>query len=460
MANETTSKLTMIARGLGFEETAKSADALAQAQQRLLDNQVKLAAAQQSGSIGDVGNLTEEQQKLTSVIEALGGAQERDNLRTRDYLKLLREIHPQLAEFVDAGLSAVKVAGRLAQEQIDLNSVMGAAKNAVTQYGGAMKLIAAGSAVILGVQAALAAWQRITEETQRATQAANRYNEALAETNRQQREQQATIEDISDKRREGGLTAEQSEAARAVAVRVGTKFTQLDEGALNTVAGLLPGLDDTALAEAAFLRQIGELDISDKHRARTRMQILDRARAKNAGRIQGFFARETGQRDLNAALEQAQGRVVGTDQLEAFIASLPGNAFKGREADLAKLIQESLSVTPSDVPLLAKADSLGARVNRVAGSLAGDLKRVSVEGEDFIELREQAAAIRSRGTDAVAADVVETRQILRLLQNAIEKATGGTTVIQNNGRYIGADAASRKARTQNGESQRARIERE
>lgn len=440
MGAEAQSKLTMTAKGVGFEETAKAVDTLANAQHRLGFAQEALAEALKSGSIGEVGRLTDEVGTLKSVIDQLSSAQLATNAASRDYLKVLREINPSLAGFVDSMLSAVRVAGDLSGKNIDLANAVDFAKNAVSRYRSALGLLAAGSAAVAGIALLTKAWRENADEVKRAEEAVKKHNEALKETARARGERSSSLEAISDTRREGGFTAAEADAATQTVDRVRKRFPDLDESSINRAVALIPGADDKEIAEAAFLDQRGSLQVKAESSPENRRRRFERSRDRNSSALGTFIAREEEQRA--ALVRSAFGEVTGTSPnqgaFEKFIGTLPGNAYTGREKELAELGIE-----------FSKLEPLGGQ-----GAAGG--RGFAVSDED-LQTAQQNKFAADRGVSA--GDAGDTREAIRQLTRAIDRlASEPRTVNYNNSRIMGADAATRKARTVNGESQRARIE--
>ncbi len=118
---------------------------------------------------------------------------------------------------------------------------------------------------------------------------------ALNEWKRAQQDQQQTIESISNKRRGGGLTADQARAAEQQAASIGKRFGKsINTESINRAEALLggQGLSEEQMADAAFLMDAGKLELDEKASPQALRRAFDRASRRNAADVARFRARE------------------------------------------------------------------------------------------------------------------------------------------------------------------------
>ena len=203
MAEERTTRLTMVARAAGFDESARSVDVLAQAEAKLAETTAQLEQVKLTGTVAEVGKLEEQQQALKNVITEFAPEQEKLRVSTELYGGLLSKIHPELGSFVTGMLRGVNVAGRMATQQLDLTSIFKTATEAIGKNAGALALLGAGGAVALGIAAITSAVRKMGEEWERANKTIEQQTKAVNDLRAAQGEQRGSIEALSDLRRGG-----------------------------------------------------------------------------------------------------------------------------------------------------------------------------------------------------------------------------------------------------------------
>jgi len=361
MAGETTTRLTMFAEALGFDSTASSAEVLAAALKRLGETTEALQTARTSGAVGDISQLMEDEQILRQYIAELTPAQEKQevlNLSTRNFVGLLRQVSPGLAFYVEGLFRSVHVAGELANKNLELNDILKAGKDFITGNANGLALLGAGGAVVLGISAISSAAAKMGKDFEEATKAIEDQQKALNELNRAQQDQQQTIESISDKRREGGLTADQARAAEQQASAIGKRFGKsLSADPINRAEALLggQGLSEDQMAEAAFLMDRGTLELDEKARPEARRRAFERASRRGGAAFGRFAARE--------------GAQAGEARQEAAKEAM---ALGGTTVDLEQVVHDALGPGAGEeqvkrqVELVGKFPNVGALREGVA----------------------------------------------------------------------------------------------
>jgi len=292
------SRLTIVAETQGTAQAAADLQKVADAQQRLLAGQ----GGSRAGPATEAELLAMAEMQYREAITEVADAQEnlaskQDKLHAseRTYLGLLRQVSPTLAYYVEALSRSVKVAGDLAAKNLELNDMLKAGKDFIKENANGLLLLGAGGAVVAGISAISNAIVKMGKDFEQATKAIEDQQKALNELKRAQQDQQQTIESISDKRREGGLTADQSRAAEQEASAIGKRFGKsISTESINRAEALLggQGLSDDQMADAAFLMDAGKLELDEKARPEARRRAFDRALRRNAADIAKFRARE------------------------------------------------------------------------------------------------------------------------------------------------------------------------
>lgn len=162
---EETQDLKLQAKAVGFDQAAKEVDKVSDAQKGLTDKVDASSGAKDAAT------------KATDKLKA----------SESDLTSLLSQINPQLGAFADALFKGGKIAGDLASQQISLGGAMAKATGFIKANAGALKLLAASGAVVIGIMAIVRAIGAVREEADRATEAIKRQQDALNDI-RQQRE--------------------------------------------------------------------------------------------------------------------------------------------------------------------------------------------------------------------------------------------------------------------------------
>ncbi len=164
-------QLTIAAKALGFDESAKSVDVLTAAEKRLVDVQAQLANAKVSGSVSEVASLTSQQARLTEVTKQLGTEQTKLNASSSDFIGVLTAISPMLGRWTDAALKGATVAGDFSSKSINLASAGKLGTEVLIKYAGALKLLGAAGVALAGFSALAKSIREIREEAERSRKA-------------------------------------------------------------------------------------------------------------------------------------------------------------------------------------------------------------------------------------------------------------------------------------------------
>ncbi len=295
------SRLTIIAETQGTAQAAADLQKVADAQQRLLAGQggsgAGPATEAEQLAVAEM-QLREATSEVASAQENLVSKQDKLHASERTYLGLLSQVSPTLGYYAQGMLRSVKVAGDLATKHLELNHILQAGKGFITENANGLALLGAGGLVVLGISAISSAMAKMAKDFEEATKAIVDQQKALNELKRAEQDQQQTIESISDKRREGGLTADQSRAAEQQASAIGKRFGKsISTESINRAEALLggQGLTKEQIAEAAFLMDRGTLELDEKARPEARRTAFDRASRRGGAAWEKFLARENTQ---------------------------------------------------------------------------------------------------------------------------------------------------------------------
>ena len=383
--------------GTRVDATAKMAaaaqpavEALAEAQAKLNELRAQRDTARESGAVEEVLQLNdaigEQEHKVTSLSGEMAGL----NVRSQDYVGLLNQIDPRLG----AVAASLTRASRLASEfGISLGTV---------------------GLVIGGIYAVGKAVAYAAEQLEKATEATKKFEEANKTFLQQQRDVQQTIETISDKRREGGMTAEQARGARTTAEGVKGRFgADLEAGSVEEAVGMLSGTGASQedMGQAAFLIQSGKLELDPKARPEARMRALRRAQQRNQGPLAAFTQRVAAQKREDAQEAAKQATSSGGPELDQAARAALGPGTTDED------IQDTLK-TIMDFPTLGAINESESLSKMDPNHFRSDARpNISEEQAD------------------------RARRVINYV-----------TINNQNQRHIGADAATRQGRMNNGES--------
>ena len=391
-------QLTLAARALGFDESAKSVDLLAEAQKRLAENQKELEQAKTGGTVGDIATLTAEQRNLNTVIEGTAPAAEAAkgelhglNVRQQDMVAILNQLDPRLGALAGTLSRASRVAG---------------------EFG--LSLSTVGIAVA-GVYALAKAWEFATEQIEKATEAQKKHQDATNEFLKQQKDLSQSLESIADKRREGGLTADQAREATTTAAGIKEQFgADLDPGAVDEAVALLSGTGASRdeIARTAFAISRGTLDLDAKRPAGRRRS--------QAGRVTGRGGERTAF-DIMATRVAAQQRETAQEAAK--------QATSGGGPDLEEMIRQALGPGTPDEEVAQTMKDVQQFPRGVPARPAG-LRRLFDRGPGLTYTQEANLA----------------------------RAVNYITINNQNQQHIGADSETQRQRRVNGTSEVQKVE--
>jgi len=417
-------QLTLAARALGFDESAKSVDLLAQAQARLVENQKELEEARSGGTIDDVARLAQEQKNLTFVVDSLGQKQGEVTAGERDWMGVLRRLSPQIAGFIDGLTKSAKVTKDLADQKKLLSSV--------------------GAAVIPIVVAIAAAVRAMAAEFAEANKTIRDQAKALDELASKQRERQQSIEDIRAASKLPVFTPDEARAAAVTAGRIGEQFPFIDQGAVNRAvafgAGLF-GMDQTA--RLARLIQLGpeSLKLTEQMRPAAVQREINNELKRHRARLDQDFATE--------AAQSAEGKA----RVSGEIAQMGGSTLNLRERIAARAL-EGMDIDKL-VELAQKVEDMGGleELDRLLQmAISGEspslhvLRRINQGGGVF----GANLGFLDPTHGATEAEIAVLRGVFQGMRPIDAR--------QYNGRYIGADAAAQEAREITGASKVRNVE--
>ena len=426
----------------------------------MADQELKLTAVAQGfdQAAGEVAKVTDAEKQLADAASQSGVQTKLSGEQFRELQSILNDLHPGLGRLAAGFSKALDLAGSLGTSNVKLGGVLKTVTETIKANASALLLIGAGGAVVFGINAIVAAIQKMGEESKKATQALKQQREALDEIFRGRAERQQEIENVSDtRRRAGGLSAEASARAVQSAEAIGKRFTALDAGSVNQAVGTFAdlGLDDEQLAQAAFLIQSGELKADPASRPENLRRQFERSLSRNRERVGAFFARETSQGQGSGiggagqtaaaagAIREARNAEGGTVSLEDFIRNLPGGLTQGLDPKrLAAIVQgvEAIRGEPVDF-------------GGVPQGLSNILTDRLVRGQsgDFFDLEAQTRLLGREGIEARPEEIRIAEFVLQQLQKAGHGPGGTVNIPMPNARIFGTDAAAFERRSKYGE---------
>ncbi len=372
-------------------------------------------------------------QEAAQPVKEATAAQEDLNASESDYIQLLTQISPVLGRFVDAAIKGSKVAGDLATQNINLTGAFKKAKAAITANAGALKLLTAGGAAVVGLVLISKAFTAIKKEAEEATKAINGTIEAQTRLRNEAIDRKQSIEDIADARREGGFNAGEARQASDKARLIGEANPSLQDGAVNQALAL-GGVERSVeeLSKIAFLLQSGKINLDGGQRSETRDRVIERALERNAEVIDKAFARE----DVQAKETR--------DEAKTQAKSASG----GNLAELIKIIEPFIKGTDLNPEDIAKIIQVLPAVDENRGkplkgvpitSFFANTERSRVEGELG------AAGLDTSGVGAPSQVAIN---VARKVLNELRDKPAPITIVNNNqgATLNGSDAASRQQR--------------
>lgn len=184
-------KLTLKTEVTGADATAASLEKVKKAQDAVTGGSTKATAATAAVAQG------------TDAVDKATASQEKLNASESDFVGVLSRLSPALGGFADAMLKGGKIAGDLAGKQIKFGEVLNAVTTAINKNAGALKLLGAAGAVVLGITLITNALAKMREESERLTKSLDDQRDSLNELRGEQRERGQGIEDIAAQRRGG-----------------------------------------------------------------------------------------------------------------------------------------------------------------------------------------------------------------------------------------------------------------
>jgi len=463
-------ELRLKARLEGGEETAAGLDKISGAEERVADDTKKSAGATEEATT----------------------AQDKLNAAESDYIGILNSIHPALGQMVDAGLKASKVAGDMAGANLSAVGIWQKLTAAIQANAAALKLIGAGGLVVVGIMAIVRATQKMKEEFEAATKAIEDNAKALTLLKQEEAARKQAIEDIAERRMEGGLTAAEAEEAAQRAGRIQGRTPALAGEAINQAVALYAQRTEEQQRDIAYLIQSGKLQV-DPSMAQAELDArVDAALGQFAEQAAAYFGREAEQQraSTGAARQQMRGQEGGNlaDLMRMLEGMLPPGADVERYAQLAQRY--------GTVEALEQARQVGLPGGGVKVGIPGSMMAERLTAEEYATLKRILRA-GSKGSPvavspAEAAEATETKQrldakiaasqariaeleatrytreqmptmelglLLRELTNRLKELKTQRAEVhyhQQHARFVTTDADATRRRTVNGESERER----
>lgn len=399
-------------------------------------------AEQTSAQVGKVDaaqkGLTDQTKEAKKPTEELDTATKKLTATEETYTTLLSRIHPALGAMADVMVKGSRVAGDLATKKITLREVTDKLAGAVRANWKALTLFASIGGVIAGIAAIGAAVRAMKQEWDDAREAIKNYQDALNELKGAEQERQQAIEDISDVRRGGGMTADQARRAAQTAEAVALQFPQIQDTAINRVAGLLgERLSRGQMAQAAILVQQGRVELRPEMTAESMMRRLDRAMERYGENVERFIEREVTQQgeSLQEAVKQA-------------------TATTGATLDLRRRIEEILGPGVDVEGVLEDV-----RIFGTLGAIDGAKVTPHLYGVPFVRERYRVETPEPQGWLGVPWTIMTEQRIDEVMRvlNAISRELEQPRTTNIMPRFTYPDAHSQRRNTVNGQTYRARI---
>jgi hypothetical protein len=367
--------------------------------------------------------------EAADAIDGLNTAQGEAKFSGSSLVGVLRRIHPELGNLASAAM----------------------------QGGRALSSMLGGGALVGGLIATAKAVSVIRAEIEKMNQTLREQSAALNELEARRRGLAQGIEEQTDRRPEGGLSADESRSAAQLAQRIAERFGgALSEDAVEKAVGTLfgRGASDEQITQAAILQQMGRLDLDPAQHGGRAMSQLAVASGRHGEAVQAFIERETRQvmEEASRALTQAMGVGGQTLDLEKAVRESLGPGTT--EAQVARIVELAQSVGGNRAAL-ERALSLGgeqfgvvATVNR----LRGRVPFVPPEGE-----RELLGTWDSMS----ASERAQLETVLNRIERSVEGGATPPTVVNNYNqgqRFFASDGRTQRDRMRTAESTIAEIE--
>ena len=371
------------------------------------------------------------------AVEQLAEAKKKLGASGEAYTSILARIHPQLGAMADVMRKGSEIVGQLATQKLHLREVTEKVTAALRANWKALAFFASVGGVIAGIAAIAAAVRAMKQEWDDATAAIKRHRDELNEVKGAEQDRQKAIEAISDVRREGGMTAEQARRAAETAGRVSEQFPQLDEAAINQVAGLLGDrLSRDQMTAAAILQQQGRVQLGPEMTAETMTDNLARAMERYGENVERFMEREVAQRA--EALQEATKQATATT---------------GATLELKRLIEEKLGPGVDIEAITEDVQRFGTLEAIQAGEAGKRRFPFAYSGYEVPTPEAQGATGIFKTTMMTEQRIDEVMRVLQEISQALKRPH--TTNI--NPRFTYPDARSRQDATVNGQTYRTRI---
>jgi hypothetical protein len=152
----------------GASESERDINAVAAAEERLVDAQKRLGAARAGGNTAAIEKEADAVARLEDELGTLAPAYTQANEKTGDLNSLLSQISPTLGAFATSLSAATTLAGQLAEKELKLADIKGFLTGATKKYAGALTLLGAGGAAFIAVNALIGAFRKMNEELKEA----------------------------------------------------------------------------------------------------------------------------------------------------------------------------------------------------------------------------------------------------------------------------------------------------
>ena len=439
---EETQDLKLQAKAVGFDQAAKDVDKVADAQKGLTDKV--------DGSGKAAEDQAESQQKSTAAAS--------------DYVAILSRLDPRLGALADSLLKATTITGSMDGKTVSLGDSLKKVTGFLNTNVGALKSF--GAIAVAVFAAVAAAVQAMVAELNQANQAIQSQMKALDELKGKERDQQQALEDLRDAMRQGPFSPEQSQAALQTLQRIREQFAFISEDAVRTAVAFTGGaagqrgggpFSMEQIARTARLIQLpGKLELSEGMRPASAAHVIGRALTRFGPELDEQFAREAQQRAEQRARAGVEVAQQGGSTLN-LRERIERRAMEGADIDrLLRLAQElqDLPTLERFQKLLAMAESgelpslhVLRRLSQLGGMLGLDVgsldSRLTASQSDISVLRGTFVEILNEQRKQVEA-MQAASEALR------EQADQPRIYNQQNGKWFGADAASRDRRSRYG----------
>ncbi len=325
------------------EYESVSHEQVAATQKQLADGQRELDKAFTESEQAKPGAGEDEAKKIKETADATREL----TAKEEDLKQVLNAVHPSLGALFDTMGAGLKVVGDLGTSELKLTDIIGKGTAALDKNLAAYTTLAAGGAVLLGLEAIADAWETIKKKAEAAAEAANKYLDAQS---RLKEERAATRGELVDRligldvTSQEGIASAENIAGKLKDAGFGKVAVDVAPGLV--AAGVKPGDIDTIMNVAAAT-EAGAIDPSQPDvLGQLRLAWARNVTAGRIRRVRELRIAEAQRRGDEAQSEWESGGVEGT--------YYPQVGFASAQLELPRLIEEHFGKSGDEAERMAK----------------------------------------------------------------------------------------------------------